>query len=160
MPDDLKPKERMSKNWPLQVRVKANMLCIDVDNSDIVGNITVGQYVFRQFLTQVVQAGRSFVFFCRTSREKLDLLRALSDGYLDMADDYNTCDACDYVDHDAFDGDDGVGDEMIDVYRSCYLDDEKQCLIRSIKTCEECAIHQVVVMPDFMIMMRILSSVS
>ena len=78
------------------------------------------------------------------------------------------CDACyggDYVDHDAFDGDDGVGDEMIDVYRSCYLDDEKQCLIRSIKTCEECNIHQVVVMPDFlaniiMILMRILSSVT
>ena len=111
------------------------------------------------FYSQVVQAGRSFVFFCRTSREKLDLLRALSDGYVDMADDYNAFDGGGYVDHDAFDGDDGVGDEMIDVYRSCYLDDEKQCLIRSIKTCEECAIHQVV-MPDFMIMMTILSSVS
>ena len=85
-----------------------------------------------------------------------------------MADDYNACDALnggDYVDHDAFDGDDSVGDEMIDVYRSCYLDDEKQCLIRSIKTCDECAIHQVVVMPELlvvpiMILMRILSSVS
>ena len=32
----------------------------------------------------MVQAGRSFVFFCRTSREKLDLLRALSDGFVDM----------------------------------------------------------------------------
>ena len=99
----------------------------------------------------MVQAGRSFVFFSRTSREKLDLLRALSDGCVDMADDYNAFDRGDYVDHDAFDGDDGVGDEMIDVYRSCYLDDEKQCLIRSIKTCEECAIHQVVVMPDFLV---------
>ena len=111
----------------------------------------------------MVQAGRSFVFFSRTSREKLDLLRALSDGYVDMADDYNAFDGGDYVDHDAFDGDDGVGDEMIDVYRSCYLDDEKQCLIRSIKTCEECAIHQVSVVPDLlvviiMILMRILSS--
>ena len=36
------------------------------------------------FYSQVVQAGRSFVFFCRTSREKLDLLRALSDGFVDM----------------------------------------------------------------------------
>ena len=88
--------------------------------------------------------------------------------YVDMADDYNACnacDACDYVDHDAFHGNDGVGDEMIDVYRSCYLDDEKQCLIRSIKTCEECAIHQVVDRPDFLVviiltLMRILSSVS
>ena len=32
----------------------------------------------------MVQAGRSSVFFCRTSREKLDLLRALSDGFVDM----------------------------------------------------------------------------
>ena len=81
LPDDLKPKERMSKNWPLQVRVNKQIIIdADVDNHDIVGNITAGQYVFRQFLTQVVQAGRSFVFFCRTSREKLDLLRALSDG--------------------------------------------------------------------------------
>ena len=45
----------------------------------------------------MVQAGRSFVFFCRTSREKLDLLRALSDGYVDMADDYNAFDGGDYV---------------------------------------------------------------
>ena len=67
----------MSKNWPLQVRVNKQIITdADVDNHDI----TAGQYVFRQFLTQVVQAGRSFVFFSRTSREKLDLLRALSDG--------------------------------------------------------------------------------
>ena len=51
LPDDLKPKERMSKNWPLQVRESKGKSIIDADvaNHDIVGNITAGQYVSGSF---------------------------------------------------------------------------------------------------------------
>ena len=60
LPDDLKPKERMSKNWPLQVRVN-NQIIIDanVDNHDI----TAGQYVFRQFLFSGGSGGSQLCLF-------------------------------------------------------------------------------------------------
>ena len=64
MPDDLKPKERMSKNWPLQVRVKANNhRDADADNHDIFGNIPAGQYVFRQFLFSGGSGGSQLCLF-------------------------------------------------------------------------------------------------
>ena len=61
LPEDLPSKEKMKKNWPLEVRQEYHH---DHDHDH----------------HQVKQAGRSFVFFSRSSREKADLLRALTDG--------------------------------------------------------------------------------
>ena len=92
---------------------------------------------------QVKQASHSFVFFTRSSREKADLLRALVDGFADLIiiiiimriaimmpmfmliKMFMTITMRMTI-------------MMLTLNRSTYLEDQKGCLMRSVKTCNSC----------------------